>query len=79
MLTRNPVKRHMHKSCVSSVVPCKAKALRSNATLREMSESLSNDAVEPETMCFDEALQGCLDCVGCSSIEIDCEESGNEQ
>ena len=74
MLTRNPVKRHMHKSCVSSVVPCKAKALRSNATLREMSESLSNDAVEPETMCFDEALQGCLDCVGCSSISIEDEE-----
>lgn len=73
MLTRNPVKRHMHKSCVSAVVPNKRRLKQSAATLREMSESLLNDAVEPETMCFDEALQGCLDCVGCSSIEIDCE------
>lgn len=71
---KSPVAKHLNTFNKPFVVPNKRRLKQSNATLREMSESLSNDAVEPETMYFDEALQGCLDCVGCSSIEIDCEE-----
>jgi hypothetical protein len=37
------------------------------------SQSLSEEILDSETMCFDDALQGCLDCVGCSNISIDCE------
>lgn len=74
MLTRNPVKRHMHQSCVSAVVPCKAKALRSNATLRDAREIVSEGLFDSETMCFDDGSNGCLGDLGCSSISIDCEE-----
>lgn len=82
---KNPVARHINTFNKPSVVPCKAKALRSNATLRDAREDALNELVEPKTItfeggstiCWDESedgLQGCLDCVGCSSIEIDCEE-----
>lgn len=71
---RNPVKRYMHKSVQASVVPQKQRKLKSEATLRDVDELLSEGDLDSETMCFDEDLQGCLDCVGCSNIEIDCEE-----
>ena len=83
---RNPVKRHMHKSVRTSVIAHKKTSLKSEATLREMSESLLNEAVEPKTItfvsgsavCWDESedcLQGCLNDVGSSSILIDdCDE-----
>lgn len=70
----NFVAKNLHKTCKPLVVPQKQRKLKSEATLREMPESLSNNAVEPETMCFDEALQGCMNCVGCSSISIEGEE-----
>jgi hypothetical protein len=74
MLIRNPVKRHMHKSVRASVVLSKRRSLQSEATLREMSEVVSESQIDSETMCFDDALQGCMTDVGCSSVYIDCEE-----
>lgn len=74
MLTRNPVKRHMHKSCVSSVVPDKRRLKQSDASLRDAREVVSESQFDSETMCFDDALQGSLNDIACSSIEIDCEE-----
>jgi len=82
---RNPVKRHMHKSVRASVEASKRRSLQSEATLQEMSESLLNDAVEPQTITFEsgsevhwdyseDSLQGCMNDVGSSSISIDCEE-----
>jgi hypothetical protein len=75
MLIRNPVKRHMHKSARASVVLSKQRKLKSEATLREMSEVVSEGQIDSQTMCFDDDLQGYMTDVGCSSIEIDCEEN----
>ena len=71
---RNPVKRHMHKSVRTSVVLSKRCSLQSEATLRDAAQNLSEEILDSETMCFDDDLQACMNCVGCSSIEIDCEE-----
>jgi hypothetical protein len=71
---KNPVAKHMHKSVRASVVLSKQRKLKSEATLREMSEVVSENQIDSQTMCFDDDLQACMNCVGCSSIEIDCEE-----
>ena len=83
---KNPVARHINTFNKPSVVASKRRSLQSEATLREMSESLLNEAVEPKTItfvsgftiCWDEisdmhcdALQGCLSDIGSSSILID--------
>jgi hypothetical protein len=73
-LPRNPVAKHMHKSVRASVVLSKRRSLQSEATLREMSEVVSESQIDSQTMCFDDDLQGCMTDVGCSSVYIDCEE-----
>ena len=70
---KNPVAKHMHKSVRASVVLSKQRKLKSEATLREMSEVVSEGQIDSQTMCFDDDLQACMNCVGCSGIEIDCE------
>jgi hypothetical protein len=74
MLIRNPVKHHMHKSVKASVVLSKRRSLQSEATLREMSEVVLESQIDSQIMCFDDAIQGCMTDIGCSSISIDCEE-----
>lgn len=71
---RNPVAKHFRKSCVSSVVLSKQRKLKSEATLQEMSEVVLESQFDSQTMCFDDDLQGCMNCVGCSSVSIDDEE-----
>lgn len=82
---RNPVKRHMHKSVRPSVVAHKKTSLKSEASLRDAAQSLSEEIVENHTFAFtnhgvvywdesEDCLQGCLNDVGSSSISIDCEE-----
>ena len=85
MLTRNPVAKHFRKSCISSVVPQKRRSLQSDAILRDADQIVSEGLFYSETItfesgstiCWDESedsLQGCMNCVGCANIEIDCEE-----
>lgn len=76
---RNPVKRHMHKSVQASVEPDKKHLKQSDAILRDADQIVSEGLFYSETMDIDGDLQGCLNDIGCSSIEIDCEEGGNEQ
>lgn len=82
---KNPVARHINTFNKPSVVLSKRRSLKSEATLREMSESLLNEAVEPKTITFEsgsevhwdyseDCLQSCMNSVNCSSIEIDFEE-----
>lgn len=79
---KNPVKRHMHKSCIGSVEPDKKRLKQSDAILQEMSESLLNDAVGPETMCFDgiydASCNGCLGDIGCISVSVNTFEDNYE-
>lgn len=84
-MKNNFVRKHMHTTCKPQIVPQKQCKLKSKATLREMSETLLDDAVEPKTITFEsgsviwwdeseDGCKGCMNSVGCSSIEIDCEE-----
>lgn len=84
-LSRNPVAKHLSTFNKPSVEPDKKRLKQSEATLRDAREDALNGLAEPKTItfeggstiCWDESedgLQGCLNCVGCSSIEIDCEE-----
>jgi hypothetical protein len=84
---RNPVKHHMHKSVRASVVLSKRCSLQSEATLRDAAQSLSEEILDSETMCFDgysidyvvldelsEIIcrgSACLGDIGSSSILID--------
>ena len=86
-LPRNPVAKHMHKSVRASVVLSKQRKLKSEATLREMSEVVSESQIDSQTMCFngysidyvvlDEWSEiicegnACLGDIGSSSILID--------
>lgn len=85
MMKNNFVAKSLHKTCKPLVVPQKQRLLKSDATLWDAREDTLNELVEPKTItfesgstiCWDESedsLQGCMNCVGCSSIEIDCEE-----
>jgi hypothetical protein len=87
MLIRNPVAKNMHKSVRASVVPQKQRLLKSEATLRDARELLSESLFNSETMCFDgysidyivldelsEIIceeNACLGDIGSSSILID--------
>lgn len=85
-LPRNPVKRHMHKAVRASVIASKRRSLLLSVMTRDEEE---NDSIEQfgkeiigfasgSSVCWDssdDALQGCLTDVGCSSISIDCEEN----
>lgn len=73
-LPRNPVKHHMHKSVRASIIASKRRLLLQSAMTRDGEENDSLQGFSKETMCFDDGLQGCMNCVGCSSISIDCEE-----
>lgn len=86
-LPRNLVKHHMHQSVRASVVAHKKTSLKSEATLREMSEVVPESQFDSQTKGFagysvdlwvlDEMSEviheenACLGCIGCSSIEID--------
>jgi hypothetical protein len=84
-LPRNPVAKHMHKSVRASVEPSKRRSLLLSAMTRDEEE---NDSVEQfskeiigfdsgSSICWDssdDALQGCMTDVGCSSVYVDCEE-----
>ncbi|MGL5013052.1 MAG: hypothetical protein ACRC6V_02020 [Bacteroidales bacterium] len=78
-LPRNPVKRHMHKAVRASIIASKRRSLLLSAMTRDEEENDSIGQFSKETIGFasgssicwdspDDALQGCLDCVGCSSI-----------
>ena len=82
---KNPVARTMNTFNKPSVVASKRRSLQSEATLREMSESLLNEAVEPKTITFEsgsevhwgyseDCCESVLNSVNCSSIEVDFEE-----
>ena len=71
---KNPVARHINTFNKPSVVASKRRSLQSEATLRDAREDTLNELVDSQSLCFDEDLQGCMNCVGCSNIEIDCEE-----
>lgn len=82
---RNYVAKHMHKSVRASVVSSKRRSLLLSAMTgdEEENDSLQESSKETigfasgSTVCWDNsdnALQGCLTDVGCSSISIDCEE-----
>ena len=73
-MIRNPVARHINTFNKPSVVASKRRSLQSEATLREMSEVVLECQFDSESLCFDEDCNGCLNCVGCSNLEIDCEE-----
>jgi hypothetical protein len=75
MLIRNPVKRHMHKAVRASVIASKRRSLLLSAMTRDEEENDSMGQFDKETMFLDDALQGYMTDVGCSSIEIDCEEN----
>lgn len=79
---KNPVAKNLYTFNKPSVVLSNKHKKQSKAALREMSETLLNDAVEPQTVTFengsviwwDESEDGCesvLNSVGCSSIEIE--------
>ena len=54
MLIRSPVTKNMQKSVRASVVPQKQRLLKSDATIRDAREVLSESQFDTETMCFDE-------------------------
>ena len=68
---KNPVAKNLYAFNKPSVVLSKRRSLQSEATLRDAAQSLSEEILDSETMCFDEDLQGCMNCVGCSNIEIE--------
>lgn len=83
----NFVAKNLRKTCKPLVVPQKQRKLKSGASLREMSEVVLECRFDSETVDIDgmswderdtfdwqEACEHPLSCVGCSSIEIDCEE-----
>lgn len=80
---RNPVKHHMHKSVRASVEPCKKTFLKSDATLRDAREIVSEGLFDSETMCFDDdgngCCTGCLGDIGCSSISVNTFEDEGEE
>lgn len=71
---RNYVAKHMHKSVRASIIASKRRSLLLNAMTRDDEENDSMGQFGKGIIGFDRDLQGCLDCVGCSSIEIDCDE-----
>ena len=73
-MIRNPVARHINTFNKPSVVLSKRRSLKSEATLRDAAQSLSEEILDSETMCFDDGCNGCLNDLGCGSISIDCEE-----
>lgn len=84
-MKNNFVHKYMHLTSKPSVIVHKKTSLKSEANLRDAREDALNELIGPKTItfeggstvCWDESedsLQGCLDCVGCSSIEINCEE-----
>lgn len=76
MLTRNYVAKHLYKANKPSVIASKKSSLLLDATLRDAAEDLTSELVDEETMHLDDTLQGYLDDVGCSSIEVADEEDG---
>lgn len=86
-LPRNPVKHHMHKSVQASVEPDKKRLKQSDAILRDVDQIVFECQFDSETVDIDgmswgerdildwqEACEHPLSCVGCSNLEIDCEE-----
>ncbi len=86
-MKNNFVAKNLYKTNKSSVEPDKKRLKQSDATLREMSEVVLECRFDRETVDIDgmswderdaldwqEACEHPLSCVGCSNIEIDCEE-----
>ena len=84
---RNPVAKHLNTFNKSSVVLSKQRKLKSEATLRDAAQSLSEEILDSESgaiagICWDElsemdwsACESVLNSVNCSSVSIDdCEE-----
>jgi hypothetical protein len=71
---RNPVAKNLYTFNKPSVIASKQRKLKSEATLRDAAQSLSEEVLDSETMCFDGGCNGHLNDLGCSSISIDCEE-----
>lgn len=73
---KSPVARNMNTFNKPSVVASKRRSLQSDASLRNAAQSLSEEILDSETVCFDGGCNGHLNDLGCSSISIDCEEDG---
>lgn len=73
---RNPVAKHMHKANKPAVIASTRRSKLLDASLRDGEEDLANELLDSEIMYSDDALQGCLDDLGCSSISIADEEDG---
>lgn len=82
---KNPVAKNMHKSTRASVITSKRRSLQSEATLRDAREDALNELECSQTLTFEsgsevhwdeseDSLQGCMNSVNCSSIEIDFDE-----
>ena len=84
---KNPVAKNLYTFNKPSVALSKRRSLQSEATLREMSEVVSEGQIDSQTMCFvsgstvcwDESEDCCesvLNSVNCSSVSIDDCEGG---
>ena len=76
---KNPVARTMNTFNKPSVVACKRRSLKSEATLREMSEVVLECQFDSESLCFDEDCNGCLNDIGSSSISVNTFEDEGEE
>ncbi|UZS00812.1 hypothetical protein [Pseudomonas phage vB_PsaM_M1] len=83
-MKNNFVAKNLYKTNKPSVEPDKKRLKQSDATLREISEVVLECRFDSETITFEsgsaiywdeseDSLQGSLNDIGCSSIEIDCE------
>ena len=81
-MKNNFVRKHMHLTSKPSVIAHKKTSLKSEATLRDAAQSLSEEIVGPKTItfvsdsavCWDESEDCCesvLNSVNCSSVSID--------
>jgi hypothetical protein len=81
----NPVARHINTFNKPSVVASKQRKLKSEATIRDAREDALNKLGCSQTITFEsgsevhwdeseDCLQGCMNSVNCSSIEVDLEE-----
>lgn len=73
---RNYVAKHLYKANKPSVIASKKTSLLLDASLRDCEKDLASELVDKGIMASDDALQGCLDDVGCSGISIADEEDG---
>lgn len=78
-MKNNFVAKNLYKTNKPSVEPDKKRLKQSHATLREMSEVVLECRFDSETVCFDEACDGSLNDVGCSSVSIDAFEDNYEE